>query len=282
MLTNIFSFENISAKTWIFAKDTFFKGCHVLTVLSRLPIGRLVQSNLSLLSGPSCPVPDALSKCSILTRLSCSRGPVLAVLLFQLPCPGHIGHCSPDTMSCPGSPVISVITRLTCLAACRANLSRLSCPDCPVLDVLSQLACPSGPVPDVLFQLALWSIQVTLSYLDVLSKISSLKCRGCSIPVVLSSLSCPCCHILAVLPLLAILTVLSRPSFWLSCPSFSVWLSCPGCLVPAVLSRLSCPGGLVPAVLSKLFCPAALSQPSHPGCSVPAALSQQSCSCCSA
>ncbi len=83
----------------IFAKDTFSKNCHVLAVLSRLPIGRHVQSDLSLLSCPSCPVPDVLSKTayrdlSVLSQLSCPTYP-------------------PTPLTCPGSPVISVLSRLT-------------------------------------------------------------------------------------------------------------------------------------------------------------------------
>jgi hypothetical protein len=70
----------------IFVKDTFSEHCHVLAVLSRLPIGRLVQSDLSLLSCPSCLVPDVLSKTScpdssVLSRLSCPSCPPVAAAL---------------------------------------------------------------------------------------------------------------------------------------------------------------------------------------------------------
>jgi hypothetical protein len=73
-------------KSGIFVNDAFSKHCHVMAVLSRLPIGRLVQSDLSLLSCHSSPVPDVLSKTScpdlsVLSRLSFpSCSPVPAAL----------------------------------------------------------------------------------------------------------------------------------------------------------------------------------------------------------
>ncbi len=82
------------------------------------------------LSCPGCPVqvthtrPVSValyqlsgSRCPVLIHLSCPCCPVLAVLLFQVPCPSHSGHCSPDTtvrLSGPDSPVISVLSRLIC------------------------------------------------------------------------------------------------------------------------------------------------------------------------
>ncbi len=166
--------------------------------MSRLPIGQLFQSDQSLLFGPRClvltvcPVPavQSLLSCSscsaqtslsraLLMRLSCPGNPVLSVMSrlahpgrpvrltcphwpvfqFQLPCPGHIGHCSPDTtviswQSCHPRPFHAHLSRLPVVPAYH---------DCPVLDVLSQLSCSM-----------------------VLSQMSYLNCHGCSIRVALS------------------------------------------------------------------------------------------------
>jgi hypothetical protein len=101
--------------------------------------GRLVHSYLSLLSCQSCPAPDVLSK------ISCSDQSVL---------------CRP---SCPGYPVLVVLSELSCLRCHVPDvLSQLawlfypSCPvlaGCPVLDILSQppwLFHPGSPVLAVL------------------------------------------------------------------------------------------------------------------------------------
>jgi hypothetical protein len=131
---------------------------------------------------PTCPVrpvsvvPSQLpgSRCPVLTRLSCLVCPVLAVVLFQLPCPGHIGHCFPDIpvmswQSCHlrsfqahlfrhrlGRPVKTVRSQLSfpgCLVP--AVLSNWSCPRCPLstgiavpswLPRLSWISCPRYPL----------------------------------------------------------------------------------------------------------------------------------------
>jgi hypothetical protein len=152
MLTKIFVFINIFVKT--FAKDMFSKHFHVLAVLSRLPIGQVEKSDLSLLSFPSYPVPDVLSKTScpdssVLSWLSCPSCPPASAALPRPHWPllsWH--HCHVlavlSSLYFPRSPVQTV---------CRAYLSRLSCPGCPFPDVLSQLSCPSVPVPDNMSQM---------------------------------------------------------------------------------------------------------------------------------
>jgi hypothetical protein len=77
MVYKIFKFQkHFRKKSRIFVIYTFSKHCHVLALRSRLPIGRLFQFDLSLLSCPNVPVPDFLSKTScpdlsVLSRLSC-------------------------------------------------------------------------------------------------------------------------------------------------------------------------------------------------------------------
>jgi hypothetical protein len=110
---------------------------------------RLFPVLRSQMSCPVCFSPTVLSQLS-----SCSSCPAQATLFTTLLTP----------LSFPGSPVISVPSRLTfpgstVLPSCRdcpfpTILSQLSCPDCPVMDVLSWLPCLSGPVLDVLSQLA--------------------------------------------------------------------------------------------------------------------------------
>ncbi len=112
----------------IFVKDTFSKHCHVLAVLSRLPVSAI----LSQLSGHRCHVQEILSWliCRVLTHLSCPDSSVLSWLVYPVL----------TSLSCPDSYVLSwlVCPVLTCL----------SCPD---LSVLSWLTCPScPPVPAAL------------------------------------------------------------------------------------------------------------------------------------
>jgi hypothetical protein len=92
---------------------------------------------------PTCLVRPVLG---VLSQLSCPSCPVLAVYLFQLPCSGHIGHCSSDT---------TIMLWQSChLCHFQAHLSRLpvgpACRDYPVPTVLSQMSCPGCPVPDVM------------------------------------------------------------------------------------------------------------------------------------
>jgi hypothetical protein len=164
MLKNIFVFVNIFAKilikTFVYVnifvkfsqesgicmKDTFFIHCHIISVLSRLPIGRFVLTNLSLLSSPSCSVPDVLSKmcCPGPSVLSCPSCPLVPAAPTKphwplLSC--HQCHVLAP-MSCPGSPVISVLFQ--------THMSRLpvwtTCREFPIPTVLSRVSCPSYPV----------------------------------------------------------------------------------------------------------------------------------------
>jgi hypothetical protein len=127
----------------VLQKYTFSKHCHVLTVLSRLPIwGWIVQSNLSQLSCPCYMVPDVLSKISCPDPSILSRPHVQGVRL-QLPCPGHLVQCFPfhdatvmSLQSCQFCPFQAHLSRFTCWA----GLSRLSCHVLAVLSsVLSRL-----------------------------------------------------------------------------------------------------------------------------------------------
>jgi hypothetical protein len=164
------------------------KHCHDLAVLSRLPIrptcpvrpGCLVLVVLSQMSYP---------RCLGLTCLSCPGCPVPAVLL-QLPCPGHLVHCPPDStfmswQSCYLCTFQTDLSRLTY----QADLLRLSCPDCPIPSFLSRLSCPGCPVPAVLSE---WScprcplstapvVPSRLSFLSypVLAVTFRLFCLGC-------------------------------------------------------------------------------------------------------
>ncbi len=159
------------------------------------------QADLSSPTCLYCPVPAVQSRMScpvpvVLSQLSCPSCPPVPAAL-----PGHLVHCSLDTtdifwQSYDLCPFQAHLSRLTC----QTDLSRRSCPDCPVptvlscpgcpiLAVLSERSCPRCHVPDILLSSLKWhgcSIPVVLSQLDVLSQISSLNHHGCSIPVVLS------------------------------------------------------------------------------------------------
>jgi hypothetical protein len=115
MLTKLFVFVNIFVK--VIKKIWNFHEIYVIPTWSYPDF--LVQfTNKAALSSTTylgCPVPDVPSKMScpdpsLLSPLSCPCCPIV----YQLPCPGHFVHCSPDPLSCPGSPVISVLSRLTC------------------------------------------------------------------------------------------------------------------------------------------------------------------------
>jgi hypothetical protein len=71
-----------------------------------------------------------------LSQLSCSS--------CQVQTPWSTALLMP--MSCPGSPVQAHPSRMTC----QANLSRLTCPGCPVWLVLSQMPSTNWPVTVVL------------------------------------------------------------------------------------------------------------------------------------
>jgi hypothetical protein len=170
----------------------------------------------------SCPVPPVQSHCPV--------SPLLSHLSF---CIAHLspqsGPCCHVLASCPISPALADLPRLTC----QADLSRLTCLYCPVqchcrchvLDVKLQLYCQGCPATVVLSQLS-WR----------------LPC-----PSVMFWPSCPLCLVLPVPSRLSSLAVLS----WLSCPGFPVLavlfqqsspqLFCPNCPVLVVMFSLSCP-----------------------------------------
>jgi hypothetical protein len=190
-------------------------------------------------------------------------------------------------MSCPGCPVPDVLSRMSCP---RCSV-RLSCPGCPVPAILSRLSCPGYLVPAILSRLSCPGYPVRLS------------CPSCPIPAVLSRLSCPsspvavaavlsCCHDLTALSTLdlsgrLVWTDLSRLFY----PSFSVpdvqsrlvlsycppWSSCPSSPILVVLSSLSCSGRPVLSVLSWLYYPDFFC-----GCPVSAVLSKFSYPSCPA
>jgi hypothetical protein len=97
-------------------------------VMPWLPCPGTYQADLSSSTCLCCPVPVVRSqmscpRCPVLTSLSCPGCPVPAVLVFQLPCPAHFVHCSPDT---------AVISRQSChsvlsISPIQAHLSRLTC-----------------------------------------------------------------------------------------------------------------------------------------------------------
>ncbi len=101
MLTKIYVFQTLKKKH-IF-QTLSRPGCPVQVTHRPTCPARPVSAVLSQLSGPRCPVLTHLS-CPDSSVLSCPDSfvlswlvcPVLAVL-FQLPYPGHIGHCSPNT-----------------------------------------------------------------------------------------------------------------------------------------------------------------------------------------
>jgi hypothetical protein len=116
---------------------------------------------------------------------------------------------------------VDVLTFLSCSVLlvdlsrliCQVNLSRLTYPRCPVLDVLSWLS---------------------LSWLSIMVVMPRLSGTDCSVPAVLALSYCSC-------PFLDVLPQLSCPS----CPVLPFltvlfyilpWLSCHRCPVPTVLS----------------------------------------------
>jgi hypothetical protein len=235
-LENVNEDFHFLAKIWNFAKINVFQtwACPVLSVLSVYLSGRLVQSDLSLLFFPVFRSKISRPDPSVLSQLPYSRSPARVILTTALL----------TTLSCPGSPVISVLSILTCpgqpVHTVLSQLCRLSCPDRPVPAVLSRLSCPDCPVPAVL---------------------SPLSCPGCLVPAVLSGRSCPRCPIstATVVPTRSscrnrpVLAVMFWP-FWLY--TYTIPSVFSGFSVAALLSRLTCPGFPVPTVLSRHPVPA--------------------------
>jgi hypothetical protein len=271
--------------------------------MSRCPVTSRVtcQANLSRTTCLSCPVPGVMSRMSfqgfynivVSSRLPCSSCPILVGMrLSFLVCLGC--RCLVLAVSCPSCSTLAVLSQhscprvssLSCLAVmswpsyslypvqddirltCQVDLSGLTCPGCPIPDVLSQMSNPDCSVTVVLFL-------VVLLMLLCLTVPSSLSCYGSTIPAVFSDcsarLSCP--------------AVLSQPSCP-SCLASPVQTDLPGRPFQTHLFRLSCPSCHTPDVMSylvvihqmscpecTLICPA-----SWAVCSVRTTLSKLSCS----
>ncbi len=164
----------------------YYPCCHVLTLQSRCRIldalsnlscsGRPVLSSLTCpgwLFRPTCP------------HLSCPDNPApgtdvlswlsLCVLSRKWSCPSFLSFC--HTLAVLSlCPVQDDLTWMTCLA----NLSRRSCPCCPILAVMPQLSCPGCHAPSAIPRLS-------LSCLICLVLTSS----GCTVPTVLLNYPVP-------------------------------------------------------------------------------------------
>jgi hypothetical protein len=179
--------------------------------------GRLVQSDLSLLSRTSYPVSDVLSKMSypdqsVLSRLNCPSCPAQATLSTALLTP----------LSFPDSPVISVFSTLTFQVDLSVHQLRFFCPNCPAPTFLSRLSCPGCHVPAVLSKLfcpmscprcPLSIGTVVPSRLSCLSWMSCPRYHLSNTMVVPSQLSCLSCPALAVIFWSFRQSVLSHLSF---------------------------------------------------------------------
>ncbi len=183
-----------------------------------------------------------LSYCPVKAVLPGLSGPLsLQAELYRLTCPAEMSrpscpHCSVPTivcwlsstlLPCYGCPVPAVQSFLSCSVLsvlsrmiCEADLYRLACPYCPVLDVLSRLFFHGELATVVLFLL---SSQAFLFQL-VLSSYTSTLLLSSLIPAVLSSL---------------IPTVLS----YMPCLGCLVPDACPSC--PIRLSYTDCPALVV-------------------------------------
>ncbi len=198
----------------------------VLAVISRL--SPLIVLSILLCHG--YPVPDVLSRLScpgclvptVMSWLSC-----LKCLVPQL----SFHHCHFFAVkSWPSGPSIRSSKTDLSRPTCQADLSRWTCPGCPVLDVLFWISCNGCPA--------------TLSH------------PGCSVLAVMWS-SFPIFHVLAVLfwflPHLfssSALVISSPAPAVMSCSDLSrlnVKRTCPGW---PVLTQLSCPRWLVLTILS--------------------------------
>ncbi len=194
-----------------------------------------VQADLSQLSCRGCPVPDVLFRLCchgcpatvFYVLVSCPRCCVLDILLF-LSCHDYLFMA--NVLSCPRTLVLSspapaillaVMFRLSFLSV----KYPLSCPGCPVINVMSLLSC-SGR--------------------SVLSVLSKMTCPGCIVPAVLSRLSDPGCPVLAVpsglscagCPVPGVLSCLScnENSLLFVLSGYLSWLAC-----QVDLSLQSCP-----------------------------------------
>jgi hypothetical protein len=121
----------------------FSPGCSVLAVLSLL----LFSASVSY---PGCTIPSVFSGFS-------SPNSTVPAFLSWLFCPDP-GCAVPAVLStvllmplsCSGSPVLPVLSRLTH----PGRLVRLTCSDWPVLAVLSEWPCPRCPTPVILPRLS--------------------------------------------------------------------------------------------------------------------------------
>jgi hypothetical protein len=202
---------------------------------------------------PSCPIltilPQSCPCCHVLIVLysvsspGCSFLTVSPAVLSQLSCSSTLVPSSLVrpvfsllSLSYPGLPVLSVLSRLLC----QEDLYKLTCPGCPIpLSLL--FSCPRCPVPTVL---------------------SWLSCYGCLVLFVIFQLECPCfcvwpaCSVFLVLP---VQSELSSPAVLYRFPLpvvlsqlplpqhsslnlFLFALSCLCCHVFVVLSNQHCPG----------------------------------------
>jgi hypothetical protein len=149
-----------------------------------------------------------------MSYLNCRQGCSIPVVLSLLSCSGRPASVSyPDScipsaisgfpfpLSCPGFPVLTVLSRLSCPGCPIPAVHQLSCPGCPVPASLSSLSCPSFPVLAVLSRQSFssYSAQTPLS------------------TALLTPLSSPGSPVLSVLSRPPIQADLSR---LLSCPVF--------------------------------------------------------------
>jgi hypothetical protein len=136
----------------------------------------------------SCPVQVVLSQ-MLCPRCCLSTGTIGS---SQLPCLSWMA-CHRFPFSCLSCPLLAVIFSPFCLCF----LSWLYCPVClsefPVPVLLSRLSCPACPVLAVLSRLV-------LSKLSYTSCPAWLSCPGHPVLAVLTLLPCPTCPVLAAQP----------------------------------------------------------------------------------
>jgi hypothetical protein len=288
-------FVDICKKIWICAMICYYIRFPNI-FMSYLPV-------LSILSRVTCQVDLFSLSCPVLFKLSCTSCLVLSVMsgllsrdcpvraiLSQLPCPAIL-----STALLTPSPVVSVMSwsvpfcsvqaHLSMLT-CQADLSRLTCPCCPVQVVLSQMSysnCPTMVIPScfVLPSCPALAVQPLLScsghpvlcFLswphsrDYLLWMSSPGCP--SFPVLHSCTSCPVHAVMFWPPCHLFPSCLSHPDYFSGSP-VQIFLSCPSVWsLPPPLSLLSCLFCHVVAVPSYLL---------SPGCPFLGVLYQLSCS----
>ncbi len=266
----------------------FWQACPLFPVLDVLSW----LSSLAVLSQLSCPGCSVLAIASQPSCPSCSAPAALP----QQSCPLLSWRCYPG-LACPLCSAQAHLSRISC----KADLSTLTSPKCPVSMVLSHmpyqgcsamvvpfpLPCPISSV--LIHDLAILS---SVPFLAVLSGLSSLAVLSvllflseCPVPAVLLYRSCPqlICpqlthphslvfHVISWHPVLSVLSWLTR-----TCPGWPVRPTCSDWLVQAVLSSVivdvmpqlychGCPATVVPisVVLSYLSRPSVFFWPSCP------------------